>query len=390
MRAHQIRSIPGALALLGAIALSAACTGDKPNPAGPSEPSLVFTKLAAGVDHSCGLTADGTAFCWGANQEGQLGDGSFDDRAKPVAVQTTLKFATLTAGASHTCGIVLTGGDTYCWGGQSWGRLGNGSTGAPLALPTKVIGGHVFLSIAAANVTTCGTTPDKEVYCWGLADDPTSPTSQYARPTPTLVGTGLIAAIAGAAHFCGVDAVGTGYCWGASQYGEYGDGTSGVIRTGPTAAVAGGMSFTTIRAGSNHTCGLIDSGAAYCWGRNNAGQLGDGSSATSATPVAVKGGLTFASLAAGGDHSCGVTASGAVYCWGENSDGELGDGSTEDQPQPKLVSPSLKFSVIRAGSTHTCGVTTEGESYCWGNNSHGQLGDGSVGRKLVPTPVKGE
>ncbi|MDP3775419.1 MAG: IPT/TIG domain-containing protein, partial [Gemmatimonadales bacterium] len=135
---------------------------------------------------------------------------------------------------------------------------------------------------------------------------------------------------------------------------------------------------TSLTAGGGHTCGLTSGGAAYCWGGNGSGQLGDGSTTQRPTPVAVAGGITFASLAPGGGRTCGVTSGGAGYCWGVNSDGQLGDGSTTQRSTPVAVAGGLTFASLTAGGGHTCGVTSGGAAYCWGVNFQGQLGDGST------------
>jgi alpha-tubulin suppressor-like RCC1 family protein len=148
--------------------------------------------------------------------------------------------------------------------------------------------------------------------------------------------------------------------------------------------VIGGLRFVSISisAGDGHTCGLTTRGAAYCWGNNFDGELGDGTMTDSNAngPQAVIGGLRFASISAGDDHTCGLTTRGAAYCWGDNSDGELGDGTMTDSGEdgPQAVIGGLRFASIDDGEGHTCGLTTRGAAYCWGDNSDGQLGDGTI------------
>jgi hypothetical protein len=130
--------------------------------------------------------------------------------------------------------------------------------------------------------------------------------------------------------------------------------------------------------GEYHTCGVTIAGAAYCWGSNLVGQLGDGTTTSSPVPVAVSGQLTFSSLSVGGLRSCGLITSGAAYCWGNNFYGQLGDGSTNSSSVPMAVSGGLTFSAVSAGGQrHACGLTTSGAAYCWGWNVSGQLGTGS-------------
>lgn len=145
----------------------------------------------------------------------------------------------------------------------------------------------------------------------------------------------------------------------------------------------------TLSAGDNHTCVLKSNGTAYCWGDNSVGQLGNGSTESSMTPVAVSGGLRFKSISVGWDHACGVTADNDAYCWGRGRYGRLGNGSSENSSAPVAVSVGLSFEHIDAGMAHTCGITTDGDAFCWGRNEDGILGNNAIKGSLVPVPVSG-
>src|SRR5207302_1027794 len=180
------------------------------------------------------------------------------------------------------------------------------------------------------------------------------------------VTTGLTFAQVSAREYyaCGVTTAGAAYCWGYNGNGELGNGTT---TNSPTpVAVAGGLSFAAVSAGLFHSCGVTTAGAAYCWGDNLNGQLGNGTTTTSLTPVAVTGGLTFAAVSAGFYHTCGVTTAGAAYCWGANAQGQLGNGSNTDSATPVAVSGGLTFTQVSGGRFSACGVTTAGAGYCWG------------------------
>ena len=145
----------------------------------------------------------------------------------------------------------------------------------------------------------------------------------------------------------------------------------------------------SVGAGNLHSCGLTVTGNAYCWGFNDFGQLGDGSTTGSLTPVLVSGGIRFSSISTRGGHTCGVTSVGDAYCWGENFRGQLGDGTTINRLTPVLVSGGLSFASVSTSFSETCGVTTDGDAYCWGENFRGQLGDGTTINRLTPVPVAG-
>jgi uncharacterized protein YjdB len=185
----------------------------------------------------------------------------------------------------------------------------------------------------------------------------------------------------GFGNSCGRVTGGAAYCWGDNSYGQLGDGSDSSSLF--PRAVSGGHSFTGVSPGFMYACGVTTNGAAYCWGLNNLGQLGDGSGDNSSVPVAVAGGLTFATFTVATDHTCGLTSGGAAYCWGA--------GSTNASRVPLAVPGGVTFKSLSAklSASHTCGVTTAGAAYCWGSNDRGQLGDGSAANSSVPVAVTG-
>ncbi|MGI9077701.1 MAG: RCC1 domain-containing protein [Gemmatimonadaceae bacterium] len=191
---------------------------------------------------------------------------------------------------------------------------------------------------------------------------------------------------AGSSHTCGLVISGQTYCWGHNGYGQLGDGSNNdrraPVRVGPP-------TFSSLNSGRFHTCGLTNEGAAYCWGSNFEFALGNGSSVDRNTPGQVAGGLVFVSLAAGDSFTCGLTSLGAAYCWGSNRDGQLGDQSTRNRGAPGLVLGDVKYVSIIAGAYHACGLTTAGAAYCWGMNGYGQLGDGSTTNRGIPVATGG-
>lgn len=368
-------------------------------------PAFRFTSVSAARDHSCALMPDGTAYCWGGGGDGQLGNGinrftpgiTTADSPTPVAVIGGLKFASVSAGgSSHTCGLTNTG-SAYCWGFGDQGQLGDGSTTLPApssAVPIPVVGGLTFKSISAGGTTahghTCGITTINTTYCWGfglygqLGDGSTN----SATTTPTLVSGGLTFASVstGSSHTCGVTTTGAAYCWGYNQFGQLGNGTTN--NSAVPVPVSGGLTFAAVSAGDFHTCAVTANGAAYCWGGNGSGQFGNGTTTNSTVPVPVSGGLTFTSINAGQSYTCGITTGGTTYCWGDNGTGQLGNGTTANSLSPIPVSGGLTFTSVSTGALHSCGVTTSGWSaYCWGYNLPGQLGNGTNQSSNVPVRV---
>jgi len=357
-----------------------------------------FTSLAAGHGHTCGLTSGGTAYCWGYNGNGGLGDGTTTNRTAPAAVSGGKTFTSLVAGTYHTCGLT-SGGATYCWGRNSEGQLGDG-TNQDHTTPVAVSGGRVFTSLMAGAIYTCGLTSGGTAYCWGWnTNGQLGDGTMDNRSTPVAVTGGLTFTrlVAGMYHTCGLTSSGAAYCWGNNGYGQLGDGTSGVNgdnpqsadRTSPV-AVSGGLAFSSLDAGAWHTCGVVSAGTAYCWGNNGYGQLGDGTTnQRTTTPVAVSGGRTFTSLVAGRSHTCGMISGGTAFCWGNNEYRQIGDGPMDNRTTPVAVSGGLAFTSLVAGveGCHTCGLTTGGIAYCWGANWFGQDGDGTTLQRSVPTAV---
>lgn len=312
--------------------------------------------------HACAVSVEGQAFCWGENDFGQLGDGSTAPSAVPIAVTGGLRFTQISAGWRFTCGVTEDH-DAYCWGRGVWGQLGNGET-TQTANPVRVVGDVAFASVrAGTNNLACGLALDGSAYCWGLnwRGEVGSSTNE----------------------FCGPDTVRLECASSPVQ-----------VRT------AGGALFRDVAAGNSFACGVLFDGTMYCWGRNTQGQLGSESTEGCSgngppdicvrEPIRVPGEHRFVTVSAGNDHTCGTTESGAAVCWGRNQFGELGNGSlaTTGNP-PTVVRGDLTFVSVSAGSSHTCGAVTTGALYCWGINDFGQLGDGTDHIGLTPVAVSG-
>jgi alpha-tubulin suppressor-like RCC1 family protein len=289
--------------------------------------------LAAGLFHVCTLDASGAASCWGANEAGQLGDGTRVDRDVPTPVATDLRFSTLTAGGAHTCGLT-SGGQAVCWGSNVGGQLGDGSREDRLT-PGRATT-QSFERIVAGWSHTCGITADEVAYCWGLSrDGQLGDGSHLDRLAPRQITTGVSDLAAGSSHTCAI-ASGRALCWGDNRFGQLGDGTT-EAHSLPEPVVDLPATPISIVAGAAHTCALFPDGSARCWGQDVYGQLGDEGGVNALTSVPVAGGLSFAELSAGGAATCGRTALGSEFCWGLNQSGQLGDGTLTNRAVPTLV-----------------------------------------------------
>ena len=369
---------------------AAVTTSRQPDP-------FVAEQVVAGDQHVCALTSDGTAYCWGYNRQGQLGDGTNTDRNVPTPVAGTTKFSRLAAGRYFTCGLTSAGA-TWCWGDNSSGQLGNGQTGggsdsANKNAPGLVQGNVALQSIVTGQLHVCGVNATGATYCWGAY--PSGQLGNGSGQNQTTPGRSAAAltleslALGGDNHTCGVTADGTAWCWGNNTFGQLGDGKKSNASQREPSTVTGGQKFTVLALGRTHTCGLIADGSAYCWGSNTQGQLGDGTLDERLTPVRAAPALKFASLTAGDSQTCGVTADGTAYCWGANGFGQLGAGTFGGQQSGAVaVTGGVKFASLAGGEEFTCGVATDRTAYCWGSNRAGWLGDGTDVQRTTPTKVK--
>jgi len=290
---------------------------------------------------TCGLTAAGAAYCWGHNAGGQLGDGTRSDRLTPTPVAGGLTFSSIAVGNSHVCGVA-TSGTAYCWGTSPNGAFGDGTVGTHLT-PTATAAGLLLESIVAGSDYTCAVTTDGAAYCWGLgAQGQLGSGEAVMRTTPVAVAGGLtfLGLAAGGMSTCGVTNELATYCWGLNSNGQLDDSTLTTRKTPVAVQQAGGLTFTDLATGGGHTCGLTSGGQAYCWGSNSNGQLGIGSTTASRIPAAVSQpmGVTFVDVGAGSVHSCGLDTVGQAWCWGRNNFNQIGDGTATQRTTPTAVS----------------------------------------------------
>ena len=304
--------------------------------------TIAARDVAAGRSHTCAVRANGTVACWGSNGAGQLGDGTTTNRLSPVPVAgLTDPVVAIAAGEAHTCVVVATG-TARCWGDNSSGQLGDGTTTNRLT-PVLVQGVGNAIGIATGGAL-------------------------------------------GSSHSCAVIADGTARCWGANGSGQLGtgDATPSLVAV----RVSGLTRAVDIAVGEFHSCALTANGLPFCWGFNGRGQVGNPNLGNHFVPIFV--GLdNVVTLAGGNSHTCGLRTDGTQWCWGGNLLGQLGSNSPDPQPLPTLVGTSSPFQAvgIAGGFGHSCAVVSDGSARCWGDNGSGQLGNSTVPSSIEPVPV---
>ena len=320
----------------------------RPASPGDSVPGFVsaggreFVALGAGPGHTCAITAAGNAYCWGDNNRGQLGSmtgTSQSDSAQAVAGGHL--FTAITGGGKHTCALAADS-TAYCWGDNFSGQLGDSGRVTNSSTPVAVYGGRKYVAIAAGQSHTCAVGADSSAYCWGndgfgqLGDS----VATGVRDTAVLVKRGhkfRAAITAGSNHTCALDTLGAPLCWGLNNHGQLGDHLLGVNSdTAVFVASWGGIEATQLAAGGDHTCAVRGNQTTFCWGSNASGELGSGTPPTDIDqPAVVTFSFGLGALALGSSHTCGLEVQ--LSCWGKNSAGQLGDATTADRSRPVAV-----------------------------------------------------
>ena len=317
--------------------------------------------IATGNYHTCAVLSTGEAKCWGKNDIGQLGDNSTTDRHTPVAVSALTDAVAIAAGAYHTCALLSTGG-AKCWGFNNLGQLGNGEGGpnTDKTTPVTVLALTDAVALAAGNSHTCALLGNGRVKCWGynnygqLGDGATNDQSNNNTARAVLGIDKAVAITTGHSHTCAVLKNGEVKCWGATSF-NYGNTPVAVLEL--TGAVA-------IAAGDGHTCAVLNTGGAKCWGVDSNGQLGDGGSNTNQnTPVDVLDLTGTVAIASGNYHTCALLSNGRVKCWGRNNGGQLGDGTfnaNQDTPVDVLKFDACFQTITAPFSSPSPGIHLKG------------------------------
>ena len=378
-----------------------------------------YRPVWSSIGARCGVGSDQMAYCWGANNFGQLGNGTLSASTVPTAVSTSGALAGKTIislisvqGDNAHCAIA-SDNQAYCWGYNPLGGLGNGTTNnssVPVAVSTSgVLSGKTIKTIAGGggNVT-CAIASDNQAYCWGtgsggsLGNNSSSDSSVPVAVSTSgvLSGKTLTNISVGNGHVCALDTAGKAYCWGSNSQGQLGNGSttsSSVPVAVSTSGVLNGKTLVSISLSNDFGCALDTAGKAYCWGGSgSSGELGNGSTTGSTVPVAVSttgvlNGKALTSISSAGayEHVCALDTSGKAYCWGNNAYNVFCDGTSTNSSVPVAVSTTGVLSgktlvSITNGYLTTCGLGSDGQSYCWGYNGANEFGIGNTTSSLVP------
>jgi alpha-tubulin suppressor-like RCC1 family protein len=361
-----------------------------------SDPAFVgsdadWTRVAVQLDDGCAIRGAGDLWCWGRNVYGELGDGTAITRSAPAQVGAGKVWTRVALGRTHTCGIA--DGAVLCWGWDANGEQGNGTGQVNQSAPSPIsaITGlpSTWTAIAAGLNHTCAVGKDGTLWCWGLnSSGQLGDGTTTARPDPKQVlpaGAADWVDVSTAGNFtCALRATGALWCWGANTSGQLGEGDT----TSPvsTPVAVGASTWAVIAAGQSHACAVDKAGALWCWGLNSSSQLGLGNSQGPVlTPTRVGSDTDWARPIVGqGPSTCALKKSGDLYCWGSGSFGQLGLGGLASFNTPQKVPWPGGWTSAALGNEHTCAVGADGRLGCWGASYGPALG---VGVPFVSTPT---
>jgi len=380
---------------------------------GPTLAVVNYSQVSVGTAgiSSCALTTAGKAYCWGQISDATGTSPSLVQKPTLVDMPAGVTFTQIGNNSGSNACAIATNGNMYCWGDNSAGQLGDGTTvnktsATLVTMPRDPSTGNVipFTTLSVGTSTVCALDNGGQAYCWGWNDvGMVGDNSGINRSTPVKVempGVSFVSLSDSAhKHFCALDRNGKAYCWGLNDLGQLGDGTTTDRLKPVPVTMPTGVAFSQITVGVSHTCAMTTGTTNkrfYCWGGNWAGQLGDGNTADQLLPELITNPApNLLGIYSGSIHVCANFQSGA-YCWGNNVYGQLGNGVQGDGTDPYLyirvpvavtMPSSTIFSSMSLGDSHTCALTTNAIVYCWGINQTGQLGDNTTNDRYLPVRI---
>jgi len=364
-----------------------------------SFPTTLASESHASAPPTAQTPGAGSVWAWGYNGQGELGNGTTanSDVPAPVNMPSGVNFSAVAGGSNHSLGVA-SNGSAWAWGYNGDGELGNG-TGADSTVPVAVSmpGGVSFTAVAGGGLHSLALASNGNVWAWGYNGDGelgngTTTNSDVPVAVSMPSGVRFTAVAAGNGHSIALASNGTVWAWGFNGQGELGNGTTTNSDVPVAIVTPKGVTFTAIAGGDSYSLALASNGAAWAWGDNLYGQLGNGTTTNSDVPVAVSmpTGITFRAAAAGSAHSLAVAMNGTLWAWGYNFYGQLGNGSTanSDSPVPANMPNSVLFSSVAGGQDHSLALATNGTAWAWGQGAFGQLGNGTTANSGAPVPVR--
>ena len=337
-----------------------------------------FIEIEGGYLHSLALRSDGTVWAWGNNDNGQLGDGTTTDKSTAVQVIGLSGITDIAGGYSHSLAL-KNDGTVWAWGNNDYGQLGDGTT-APATTAVQVIGLSEVKAIACGGSHSLALKTDGTVWAWGsnfyrqLGDNVPVYALRYEKAVQ-VSGLNCIIAIAGGYnHSLALREDRTVWAWGKNDNGQLGDGTT--TDNAAVVKVSGLSEITDIAGGYEHSLALRDDGTVWAWGNNSSGQLGDGTTTDKTTAVQASGLGEIKAIMSGYYHSLALKTDGTVWAWGSNDYGQLGDGTTTDKTTAVQVSGLSGITATAGGGSHSLSLKKDGTVWAWGDDYYGQLGDG--------------
>jgi alpha-tubulin suppressor-like RCC1 family protein len=340
-------------------------------------------QIAAGAYHSLALRNDGSVWAWGGNEFGQLGNGTTGAHSSSVQVQGLNDILAIAAGTYHSLAL-KNDGTVWAWGVNYGGQLGNGTTN-PSSVPVRVQNLTHAIAIAGGAYHSLAIKDDGTVWAWGsnnygqLGNGTTFDSSE---PVQVSGLANIIAVAGGGTHSLALRNNGTVWAWGDNDSGQLGNGTISNSRT--PVQVQGLTGVYAIACGQWHSLAIKSDGTVWTWGNNEYGQLGDGTTFDSSIPVQAQGLNNIAAIMGGAFHSVALKSDGTVWTWGRNSEGQLGNGTVNEYSSPVQVQGLKNIVSVAAGAFHSLALKNDGTAWAWGRNSESQLGNGSTGNRVSP------
>jgi alpha-tubulin suppressor-like RCC1 family protein len=336
----------------------------------------------------------GSAFSWGSNGSGRLGNNSTLDQSSPVSVTGGfVNWSEISGGGSHSLGV-RNDGTAYAWGDNSLGQLGDNTT-VSRSSPRLISGGFTdWIQVSTGFQHSLGLRANGTAWAWGSSvDGQVGHNSTTSRSSPTLVAgdfTDWVQVSATSNASLGLRENGTAWAWGSGNQGRNGNNST-LNQSSPVSVIGGFTDWTQLSAGALHSLGVRENGTAWAWGWNSSGQLGDGATTAKSSPVSVIGGFTdWTQLSAGTQHSLGIRENGTAWAWGNNNSGHLGDDTTAGKSSPvSVVGGFTDWIQVSASLQHSLGLRANGTAWAWGNGTNGRLGNNSITNRSSPVSVVG-